>query len=124
MNPTLLLIKLDAMNLFARIKDRRKESLQEFSFKRDRTVFKELFFTRYSSVSIPDLSQFDADIIMAINQFYTSIEQLDWYLKHTQDMMNKIEDNYIHHLKGIEQHYEALMLYLSAYLDGNQSSEF
>lgn len=116
MKELLLIIKLDATNLYNRITQRKKESLHDFSLKRERQVFEELFFTRYYTIKANELSQFDGELIQTIDQFYTLVDELKWYLHHTQDMINKIEDTYMLMLKQISPNYQSLLLYINATL--------
>ena len=88
----MLLFKIDAKNLFHRIKERQHEYIEIFSLKRSRSIFKDVFDNRYAKASAFDLSHCPQEVIEALDQFYTKVDELYWYLKHTQDMPNTIED--------------------------------
>ncbi len=46
----LLLLKIDSKNLLDRIEQRFSEVMDDFSLKRDRSIFKEIFFSRYENI--------------------------------------------------------------------------
>lgn len=114
----LLLFKLDAKNLFDRVYNRRKDYIQVFSLKRNRAVFREIFSSRYDNASIFDLSHCPGEVIETLDQFYKCADDIYWYLKHTQDMPNSIEDEIIRRLNTLKIHYETLALYIDAALSG------
>lgn len=119
----LMLLKLDAKNLFHRVKFRRVEYIDIFAAKRMREHFKDIFFTRYDSTTIKELINCSVDTITALDQFYTEVEELHWYLKHTEDMPVTIDDNLTRSIRKIENHLATLNLYLDAELGINQEEE-
>ena len=123
----MVLIKIDATNLFERISSRKKDYMETFSLKRDRDVFKEIFKCRYTRSTFFDLSHLPTEIIEVANDFYDQVDKLYWYLMHTQDMPNTIEDEIMRYLHFIERKFEALLLYVDAELSGTNledSSDF
>lgn len=116
----LVLIKIDATNLFNRIKDRQHDYLEAFSLKRNREIFASVFKCRYHHANFFDLSHLPVEIIEVCNDFYTSVDELFWYLMNTQDMPNTIEDEIIRFVHLIERKYESLCLYVDAELSGNK----
>lgn len=119
----LMLLKLDAKNLFQRIKFRRVEYIDLFAAKRIREHFRDIFFTRYDSVAIKELCHCSVDTITALDQYYTEVEELYWYLKHTEDMPVTIDDNLTRSIKKIENYLATLNLYLDAELGINQEDD-
>lgn len=121
----MLLFKIDAKNLFNRIKERQKEYINIFSLKRSRSIFKDIFSSRFDRTTNFDLSHCSQDVIVAMDQFYTSVDNLYWYLKYTQDMPKMIEDEVYRRVNRIERLYETLELYVNAELSGetNESVE-
>lgn len=119
----LTLIKLDATNLFKRIKDRQDEFIEEFSLKRDREIFKEIFFNRYKKTTFYDLSFIPVEIIEVANDFYLEMDKLYWYLIHTQDMPTTIEDEVIRYLHQIQRKFSTLEDYINAELSGTPPLE-
>lgn len=107
---------MDAKNLFERLIRRKKESIIEFSLKRTREHFGALFFTRYPDANLNDLKLLSPELLTAIDQFYNKVDELKWYLDHTQDMTNTVEDSYDIYLKGIKKSYQTMELYLNAEL--------
>lgn len=120
----LLLFKLDAQSLYMRIRERREDYIHVFSAKRDRHIFSEVFENRYQKANIEDLSHCSIEVIESLNNFYQQVDKLFWYLKHTQDMPNMIEDEIDRHLILLKRSYETLQLYIDAELAGEvESSE-
>lgn len=119
----LLLLKLDSKNLHERLMERKKEYIELFSMKRTREHFKEVFFSRYEEASFDDLIQCSADTITALDQFYTEIERLRWYLHQTEDMPVTVEDEVERSLRRIDGYYQTLQLYLDAELGINQEEQ-
>ena len=113
-NKILLLIKLDAKRLFERIKGRRKEYLTTFSVKRTREHFKEVFKNRYQFLKIDDLVCCGEETIIALDEFYTLADEMNWYLHHTEDMPATVEDKTGNNIRALEKHYQTLNLYIDA----------
>lgn len=112
----LLLLKIDSKNLFDRILERKAEYIGVFSAKRVRDHFHDIFFTRYNEFSIQELKQCSQDTITTLDQFYTLTEQMRWYLLHTEDMPNAVEDHVARFIKRIDTAFNTLSLYLDAEL--------
>lgn len=117
----LLLFKLDAKNLFNRIYNRREDYVEIFSLKRTRAVFKEIFTCRYEKSSMFDLSHLPIEVIETLEKFHTNVDEIYWYLKHTQDMPNTIEDEITRRVASLKRHYEMLELYVDAALTGEDN---
>lgn len=107
----LVLLRLDATNLMTKIKERNIEFISEFSLKRTREHFKDIFFTRYFDLSAKDLIIFSEDLIVSMHEFYTEAENLKWYLNHTQDMTVQVTENVDHKIKNLEKYYNKLLLF-------------
>ncbi|MCT4643234.1 MAG: hypothetical protein N4A33_13165 [Bacteriovoracaceae bacterium] len=120
----ILIFKIDAMNLYNRISMRKEEYIEAFSLKRNRAVFKEVFENRYQKADAKDLSHCPMEVIEVLNEFYTHIDDLYWYLKTTQDMPNTIEDEVSRKVTKIGKLYETVALFIDAYLSGKNISEF
>lgn len=116
-----LLFKLDAYNLFQRINERQSDYIDAFSLKRNRAVFKDIFDNRYKKASIHDLSHCSAEVIEALNSFYNLADEMYWYLKHTQDMPNMIQDEVARFASKLKTQYETLALYVDAELTGKEA---
>jgi type IV secretory pathway VirD2 relaxase len=119
----ILLFKLDAKNLYHRITSRRHEYVEIFSLKRNRAIFKDVFEHRYSKASIQDLSHCSIEIIESLDSFYQAVDEIYWYLKHTQDMPNTIEDEIHRRINALKRQYEMLTLYIDAELTGSEQTE-
>ena len=114
----LAIYKLDAKNLMKRMVERREEYIDEFSLKRDRSIFKEIFYSRYWESSAHDLSYCPEEVIISMDAFYESCDDLYWYLKHTQDMPNTIDEEVTRRLNLIKRNYQTLDLYINAMASG------
>ena len=108
----LMLLKLDAQRLFERIKYRAPEYMYEFSLKRTRDHFPAVFKNRYDETRLEELLHCGPEVIAGLDQFYTKVDQMRWYVNHTQDMPNKVEDKIYAHIRELEKLYETLNLFI------------
>jgi len=108
----LMLLKLDAQRVFERIKYRAPEYMYEFSLKRTRDHFPAVFKNRYDETKISELMLCGPEVIAGLDQFYTKIDEIRWYLNHTQDMPNRVEDKVHSHIRDLEKNFETLNLYI------------
>ena len=108
----LMLLKLDAKRLFERIKYRSPEYMYEFSLKRSRDHFPAVFNNRYETTTIRDLMLCGQEVIAGLDQFYTKVDEMRWYLNHTQDMPNRMEDTVHAYARELEKLFETLNLYI------------
>lgn len=106
----LMLLKLDAKRLFERIKFRSPEYLYEFSLKRTRDHFSAVFTNRYDGTSIKELMLCGEEVIVGLDQFYSRVDELRWYLNHTQDMPTKVEYKVLSEVRELEKLFETLNL--------------
>ncbi len=116
-----LLFKLDAYNLYQRVSVRQHDYIEAFSLKRNRAVFKDIFDNRYKRASIEDLSHCSVEVIESLNSFYTLVDEIYWYLKHTQDMPNMIQDEVQRYCNRLRSQYETLALFIDAELTGEDA---
>ena len=114
----MLIFKIDAANLIHRIHARRQDYIEAFSLKRDRNIFTEVFRSRYAEASAYDLSHCSQEVITTLDQFYSSVDELHWYLKHTQDMPTTIEDEVMRKVSRLKRLHQTLDLHLEAELTG------
>ncbi len=112
----LMLLKLDATNLFNRIKTRKSEYLEIFALRRTREHFPMIFNNRYEGTSITELSHCSTDLITGLDQFYTHVEEIKWYLYQTEDMPNTVEDFIDRKIRKMEKLIGTLNLFLDAEL--------
>ncbi len=113
----LLLLKLDAQHLYQRVQLRAPEYMLIFSTKRTREHFKEIFWYRYQQTTISELKLLSTDLIIALDEFYSSVEEIKWYLYYTEDMPTTVEDWLYHKLGQLEKKYFNLEMYLNAEYD-------
>src|SRR5688572_22823688 len=99
----LLLFKLDAKCVFERIKKRRAEYMEVFALRRTREHFPEIFSNKYEKATLKDLSHCSTETLTVMEQFYTLIDEMKWYLFHTEDMPNTVEDNIIRKVARLEK---------------------
>lgn len=112
----LVLLKIDANNLFKRIKDRKSEYLEIFALRRTREHFPMIFNNRYEGTSIMDLSHCSTDLISILDQFYSHVDEIKWYLFQTEDMPNTVEDYIERKIIRMEKLLSTLNLFLDAEL--------
>ena len=108
----LMLLKLDAQRVFERIKYRAPEYMYEFSLKRTRDHFPAVFKNRYDETKIAELLLCGPEVIAGLDQFYTKVDEIRWYLNHTQDMPNRVEDKLHSQIRELEKLFETLNLYI------------
>lgn len=108
----LMLLKLDAKRLFERVKYRAPEYMYEFSLKRTRDHIPAVFDNRYEKTTIKELLLCSQEVIAGLDLFYTKADEMRWYLNHTQDMPNRVEDKLHSHIRELEKHFETLNLYI------------
>lgn len=112
----LVLLKIDANNLFRRIKERKSEYLEIFALRRTREHFPLIFSNRYQDTTITDLSHCSSDLITTLDQYYTLVEEMSWYLFQTEDMPNTVEDYINRKISRMGKVLNTLNLFLDAEL--------
>ncbi len=110
----LLLLKLDAQHLYERVQLRAPEYMLIFSMKRTKDHFKEIFRYRYPEATLSELKLLSSELIIALDEFYTSIEHIQWHLTYTEDMPKTVEDWLYRHLAKLEKKYFNLEMYINA----------
>lgn len=118
----LMLLKIDANNVFERIKTRKTEYLEIFALRRTREHFPMIFNNRYEETSLEHLAFCSTELITTLDQFYTPVEEMKWYLFKTEDMPNTVEDFINRKVVRMEKLLATLNLYLDAEL-GIQSEQ-
>ncbi len=118
----LMLLKIDANNLFKRIKSRKTEYLEIFALRRTREHFPMIFNNRYEDTSIENLAFCSTELITTLDLFYTPVEEMKWYLFKTEDMPNTVDDFISRKIARMEKLLATLNLYLDAEL-GIQNNE-
>ena len=88
----LTLLKIDADRLFERIKKREVEYMQVFSAKRTREHFKDIFKNKYETISFSDLKLCSEEVMMGLDNFYTLVDEMRWYLAHTEEMPGTVTE--------------------------------
>ncbi len=112
----LLLLKIDANNLFSRIKNRKLEYLEVFASRRTRVHFPMIFNNRYETSGIHELSHCSTELITVLDQFYTISEEMSWYLYKTEDMPATVEHFIERKIKRMSGVLQSLNLFLNAEL--------
>ena len=77
-------------------------------------------------MTMSDLSNLPSEVIQLCDAYYVMVDQLYWYLKHTQDMPNTIEDEIMRQVAKLNKKISNLQLYINAILAGEdlESIEF
>ncbi len=113
----LTILRIDAQRLYERIKYREPEYMHHFSAKRTRDHFPAIFKNKYRSVTIDDLKLCGEEVIIGLDQFYTSADEMEWYLMVTEDMPGTVQERVAHMVREIDEAYDILQLYINAELD-------
>jgi hypothetical protein len=117
----LLLFKLDARSLYHRIHDRMHEYVEVFALKRNRDHFDEVFRNRYERATVRDIAHCPMEIIDALDQYYNYVDEIYWYVKHTEDMPNTVEDELTRMSARLRRLYDQLSLFVDAELSGYET---
>jgi hypothetical protein len=112
----LTLLRLDAKNVFSRIRDRKNEYLEIFALRRTREHFPMIFNNRYEKTTVSDLAHCSTDLIELLDQFYTLVDDIKWYLFKTEDMPNTVEDYIERRIIRLQKILTNLNLYIDAEL--------
>ncbi|MFZ8934210.1 MAG: hypothetical protein ACO20H_06730 [Bacteriovoracaceae bacterium] len=119
----LILIKLDSNALFKRITQRRKEYLHSFSLHRTRDHFSDIFESRLHGASPELLINLSEEIIFLYDQFYNLVDDMFWYLKHTQDMGATVDDKITKWIIRLQKVFDQLDIFVDAELHGERLGE-
>jgi hypothetical protein len=119
----LILIKLDSNALYKRIIKRRKEYLHSFSLHRTREHFPDIFDSKLSGATPELLVNLPEEIIYLYDQFYNLVDDMFWYLKHTQDMGATVDDKITQWIIRLQKVFDQLDIYLDASLQGRKLAE-
>ncbi|MCO4795290.1 MAG: hypothetical protein KC493_16345 [Bacteriovoracaceae bacterium] len=110
----LTLLKLDARRLYERIRYRAPEYLFIFSSKRTRNHFADIFENRYKDVTIESLKMVGQEVIVALDNYYSLVEEMYWYVNSTEDMPNTVDDKINKFIVKLTPIYQTLCLYIDA----------
>lgn len=110
----LLLVRLDAQRLFERIKFRQADYMRVFSLKRSRNHFNEIFKNKYDQIPMADLTSCSQEVLVGLDSFYTLVDEMRWYLNHTEEMPGTVTDNIEQSVRDMEKVYDMLQLYITA----------
>lgn len=119
----LVLLKLDCNALYNRITTRKREYIHTFSLHRTRDHFKDVFEARLHGATPDLIVNLPVEIIYLFDQFYNLVDDMFWYLKHTQDMGATVEDKVNAWIKRLASVYSRLDVYLDAALQGRKMEE-
>jgi hypothetical protein len=97
------------------------EYLRTFEVKRTREHFKDIFQNRYLDVHINDLKQCSEDIIVSLDNFYSKVDDISWYLNHTEDLPNFVRDTLNSGIRELEKALSILNLHIDAELKINDA---
>lgn len=91
-----------------------------FAVKRTREHFKEVFKSRYDTITFSDLKILSPELIGCLDSYYTLVDNLKWYLYSTEDMPATVQDKTEKDVKELKGSFDTLSLYLDAELDVSQ----
>ena len=99
----LLLIKNDSKRLYERVQLRAPEYMLIFKQKRTHQHFREIYNHRYEHTSVSELKLLSQELIVALDSFYSKVDEIRWYLYYTEDMPTTVEDNLYRSLGHLEK---------------------
>lgn len=117
----LLLLKIDANNLYNRIKDRKSEYLEIFALRRTRAHFPKIFTNRYEATPLHDLAHCGAELITLLDQYYSHSEEMSWYLFATEDMPGTVDAFIDRKIRKMGKLIETLNMFIDAELGVEES---
>lgn len=117
----LLLLKIDANNLFNRVKDRKSEYLEIFALRRTRAHFPKIFTNRYETTPLHDLAHCGAELITLLDQFYSHSEEMSWYLFSTEDMPGTVDAYIERKIRKMGKMIDSLNMFIDAELGVDES---
>ena len=99
-------ILCDARSLIARISERKDDYISIFAMKRTREHFEHIFRSKFD-ITTPDLLSYcPEEVISLYYQLHDEVERLKWYLVHTDDMPNAIDEVITRDIHSIELTYK------------------
>jgi hypothetical protein len=119
----LVLLKIDANNLYTRIKDRKNEYLEIFALRRTRAHFPKIFNNRYEATPLHDLAHCGSELITLLDQYYSMAEEMSWYLFATEDMPGTVEAFVDRKIRKMGKLLETLNLFIDAELGTDENPE-
>lgn len=114
----LALIQLDAGNLYRRIVDRKEDYLMVLHLKRTRKHFAHIFHCKYPQMNLSDLKELRESTISSIDYFYRKVNELQWYLLHTEDLPAMVSDHTEMEIKKLHSLFDEAMQNLSIEREG------
>lgn len=118
----LTILKLDTQSVFNRMTQYFPEYINILALKRSRDHFKELCVSKYDTVRFEDLRFCGPELLVELDRFYQIFFEIKWYLFHTEDMPNRMEDRVRFDLKELSKAYQNLELYLNVEFDTARSN--
>jgi hypothetical protein len=112
----LVLVKLDAQRLFERISERYPEYIGIYSLKRTRDHFAVIFTNRFRQMKIKELSAIDPELIVALDNFYSRAEHMEWYLYTTEDLPQAVSDRVMRYISDLRSKLETINIHIEAEL--------
>ncbi|AYF43324.1 hypothetical protein BALOs_0309 [Halobacteriovorax sp. BALOs_7] len=119
----LIILRQDAARLADRIITREKEYLHILSMKRTREHFNAVFRSNFKTITVQQLMLLSEELIINLEDFYNTIDDMHWYLVHTEDMPATIEDRVHAMVRDVKNKYDQLNLYLNAELETHEESD-
>ncbi|MBT3235994.1 MAG: hypothetical protein HN353_08590 [Bdellovibrionales bacterium] len=112
----LVVIKLDADRLFERISERYPEYIGIYSLKRTRDHFSRIFDNRFSQLEIRELAVIAPELNVALDNFYSLSEQMNWYLYTTEDLPQAMSDRVLRYISELKSMLETINIHIEAEL--------
>ncbi|WP_412474449.1 hypothetical protein [Halobacteriovorax sp. YZS-2-1] len=91
--------------------------------KRTREHFNAVFRSNFKTITVQQLMLLSEELIINLEDFYNTIDDMHWYLVHTEDMPATIEDRVHAMVRDVKNKYDQLNLYLNAELETHEESD-
>ena len=117
------LIHFDVKNLYQRITERKIEYVRAISLKRTRKHLEEIFKSRYYGVSLEILQQYPEETIILLEEFYKHVDELKWYLEHTEEMTQMMTDRVNAVTAKLDNLYQPLEMQLAEFIKSDQDED-
>jgi leucyl-tRNA synthetase len=85
-------ILIDARRVLERIENWKKDYINLFTQTRSKAHFDKIFASRFNDIPVEQILKFDESKQKQLFKFYHHLEDLYWYLIHTDDMPATLED--------------------------------
>ena len=107
-NRILAIVATDAANVMRRLDRRRDDMVEFFGRKRDRSALVDPLHSWMKTADFQAIREFTTTQLVAVNAFYEELDDLVWYLRHTDDMPGTLATRLDAHLETLHAKHERM----------------